>query len=462
MLPPRSLAARDVASLVHPFTEINQHADRGPMVIERGEGIYVFDEAGNRYLEGMAGLWCVSLGFSERRLVEAGLRQMRRLPAYHLFGGKSYAPAVELAERLLAMALVPMARALFASSGSEANDTAIKLVRYYNHARGRPEKQKIIARARAYHGVTLGAASLTGLPHAHEHFGLPLEGFLHAECPHHYRFALPGESEEAYATRLAESLDRLIVREGAETIAAFIAEPLMGAGGVILPPATYFEKVQEVLRRHEVLLIADEVITGFARTGAMFGSQAFGLRPDLMTLAKGLSSGYAPIAAVLISDPIFEALASGSGRVGTFGHGFTYGGHPVASAIALKTLRIYEEDDVLAQVRKVAPHFAERVLDLAAHPLVGHARAMGLVGAVELMADGAERTPFAPSLRVGARVVEHALREGLILRPLADVVSFCPPLIITSQEIDRMFDAVALALKWAAAELAREPDARVA
>lgn len=342
----------------------------------------------------MAGLWCVSLGFSERRLVEARLRQMRTLPAYHLFGGKTYAPAVELAERLLAMAPVPMARVLFAGSGSEANDTAIKLVRYDNHVHGRPEKRKIIARARAYHGVTLGAGSLTGLPHAQEHFGLPLEGFLHAECPHHYRFAFPGESEEAFASRLAESPDRLIVREGPDEVAAFIAEPIMGAGGVILPPASYFEKVQKVLRRHEVLLIADEVITGFARTGVMFGSQTFGLRPDLMTLAKGLSSGYAPIAAVLISGPVFEALASGSGRVGTFGHGFTYSGHPVATAIALETLRIYEEDDVPAQVRKVAPHFAERVWNLAAHPLVGHARAVGLVGVVELMADRRARTPF--------------------------------------------------------------------
>jgi 4-aminobutyrate---pyruvate transaminase len=462
MLPPRSLAARDVASLMHPFTEINQHALRGPMVIDRGEGIYVFDEAGNRYVEGMAGLWCASLGFGEPRLVEAALRQMQRLPAYHLFGGKTYAPAVELAERLLALAPVPMARVLFAGSGSEANDTAIKLVRYYNHARGRPEKRKVIARARAYHGATLAAASLTGLPHAHEHFGLPLDGFLHTECPHHYRFALAGESEEVFASRLAESLDRLIVREGPDTVAAFIAEPIMGAGGVILPPASYFEKVQEVLRRHEVLLIADEVVTGFCRTGAMFGSQTFGLRPDLMTLAKGLSAGYAPIGAVLISEPVFEALASGSRRVGTFGHGFTYSGHPVPAAIALETLRIYEGDDVCGHVREVAPRFAERILELAAHPLVGHARAVGLVGAVELMADGAGRTPFAPSLQIGARVVEHALKEGLILRPLADVISFCPPLIISRQELDCMFDALAVALDRVAAELAGKPGFKVA
>ena len=462
MLQTRSLSARDVASLVHPFTEINQHAEVGPMVIDRGEGVYVFDEAGNRYLEGMAGLWCASLGFSERRLAEAARRQMERLPAYHLFGGKTYAPAVELAERLLAMAPTPMARVLFAGSGSEANDTAIKLVRYYNHVHGRAAKHKVIARARAYHGVTLAAASLTGLPHVHEHFGLPLDGFLHTDCPHHYRFAHAGESEEAFASRLADSLDRLIVREGPDTVAAFIAEPVMGAGGVILPPATYFEKIQEVLHRHEVLLIVDEVITGFARTGAMFGAQTCGLRPDLMTLAKGLSAGYAPIGAVLISQPVFEALASGSRQLGTFGHGFTYSGHPLAAAIALETLRIYEEDDICARVQEVAPRFAGRIIELAAHPLVGHARALGLLGAVELMADGAKRTPFAPCLRVGARVVEEALKEGVILRPLVDVVSFCPPLIITWQEIDRMFDAVTVALDRVEAEMAGKADARVA
>ncbi|MGH6945661.1 MAG: aminotransferase, partial [Geminicoccaceae bacterium] len=432
----QALAARDVNSLIHPFTDLARHAAEGPMVIDRGEGVYVFDERGRRYLEGMAGLWCAALGFSEARLAQAAAEQMARLPTYHLFGGKSYAPAIELAEMLLAIAPVPMARVLFTSSGSEANDTAVKLVRYYHHAIGRPEKHKIIARDRAYHGVTLASASLTGLPHAHRDFGLPLEGFLHTECPYRYRFGRPGESEEQFATRLVESLERLILSEGPKTIAALIAEPVMGAGGVILPPATYFAKLQALLARHEVLLIADEVITGFGRTGRMFGCETYGLRPDLITLAKGLSAGYMPIGAVLIGEAVHRALLEQSRKIGTFGHGFTYSGHPVCAAVALRALQIYQEDDIAGQVAAVAPLFAARIADLARHPLVGHGRGVGLVGAIELMADLEQKTPFDPALKVGARVAEWALEYGVILRPLGDIISFCPPLIIDRPELD--------------------------
>ncbi len=461
MMQDGSLAARDVNALIHPFTEIGELALRGPLVISRGEGAYVYDQAGNRYLEGMAGLWCTALGFSEARLVRAAHEQMQRLPAYHLFGAKSCAPAVELAERLLAMAPVPMSKVLFVCSGSEANDSALKLARYYHAVRGAPQKRKIISRVRGYHGATLACASLTGLPHAHQLFGLPLEGVLHAECPHYYRLALPGESEEQFAARLAAGLERLILREGPETVGAFIAEPVMGAGGVILPPRTYFEQVQAVLRRHDVLLIADEVITGFCRTGNMFGCETYGIEPDIITLAKGLSSGYMPIGAVLVSHRIFEAMRAGSRQVGTFGHGFTYSGHPVAAAVALEALRIYQADDVLGHVRRLAPLFAQRLAELATHPLVGHARAVGLVGALELMADRAQRIPFAPGLRVGARVVEQAQAQGVLLRPLVDTVSFCPPLIVNEGEIELMFDAVRVALDRVAAELA-EPQSKVA
>ncbi|HEX5795248.1 MAG TPA: aminotransferase, partial [Geminicoccaceae bacterium] len=394
--------------------------------------------------------------------VQAAEEQMARLPAYHLFGGRSYAPAIELAERLLALAPVPMARALFVNSGSEANDTAIKLVRYYHHAIGKPEKRKIISRVRAYHGATLAAASATGIPHAHQDFGLPLQGFLHADCPHYYRFALPGETEEQFAARLADNLERLILREGPDTVGAFIAEPLMGAGGVILPPAGYFEKVQAVLRAYDVLLIADEVITGFGRTGAMFGCETYGIRPDLITVAKALSSGYQPIGAVLMSEAIHDVLLAQSRRIGTFGHGFTCGGHPVCTAVALRTLEVYEEDDVLGQVRARAPQFARRIAALAGHPLVGDARAIGLVGALELMADGKFRIPFKPELRVGARVAQRALEQGVILRPLQDTLSFCPPLIIGAAETDFLFDVVGRALDQVAAELACERQAAVA
>jgi 4-aminobutyrate---pyruvate transaminase len=462
MDPVNSLAARDVRSVIHPFTDLAHHVEEGPMVLTRGEGVYVLDEHGQRYLEGMAGLWCANLGFSEERLVDAAREQMSRLPTYHMFGGKSHGPAIALAERLLAMAPVPMSKVLFTSSGSEANDTAIKLVRYYHHAIGRPDKHKIISRVRAYHGVTLACASLTGLPHAHRDFGLPLQGFLHTECPHHYRHALPGETEEAFASRLAAELERLILREGPDTVGAFIAEPIMGAGGVIAPPAGYFPQIQAVLEKYDVLLIADEVITGFGRTGEMFGCTSNGMRPDLITIAKGLSAGYMPIGGVLISEPIYRTMLEQSRKIGTFGHGFTYSGHPVCAAVALRALEIYSEDQLLEHVRTRAPHFAARILALAVHPLVGHSRAAGLLGAIELMADPERKVPFDPALKVGARVVEHALGYGVILRPLGDVISFCPPLIIDGAETDFLFDAVTRALDRVSAELGDEHRRKVA
>jgi 4-aminobutyrate--pyruvate transaminase len=410
----------------------------------------------------MAGLWCANLGFSEARLLEAAREQMMRLPTYHLFGGKSHGPAIALAERLLALAPVPMSKVLFTCSGSEANDTALKLVRYYHHAIGKPQKRKIISRVRAYHGVTLACASLTGLPHVHRDFGLPLPEILHAGCPHHYRHALPGETEEAFATRLALELERLIQREGPDTVGAFIAEPIMGAGGVIVPPATYFQQIQEILHKYDVLLVADEVITGFGRTGETFGCQKFGIEPDLITLAKGLSAGYMPIGGVLIAERIYQAMLEQSRKIGTFGHGFTYSGHPVCAAVALRALEIYEEDDIPGHVAAMAPHFAARISELATHPLVGHGRALGLVGAIELMADPGQKAPFDPTLRVGARVSEWALEYGVILRPLGDVISFCPPLIINRAEIDFLFDAVARALDRVASELKNEHKRKVA
>jgi 4-aminobutyrate--pyruvate transaminase len=475
---PNSLAARDVRSVIHPFTDLAAHAQAGPMVISRGDGVHVIADDGRRYLEGMAGLWCASLGFSEARLVEAAHAQMSALPTYHLFGGKSNAPAIRLAEKLLELAPPPVgpmaagapvgamaagapvgamaagAKVLFTNSGSEANDSAVKLVRYYWHAKGQPEKRKIVARVRAYHGVTLAAASLTGLGHAHRDFGLPLPDVLHAECPDYYRDGLPGETEAQFATRLAAGLERLILREGPETVGAFIAEPVMGAGGVVLPPETYFEQIQAVLRKYDVLLIADEVITGFGRTGRMFGAETYGIEPDLITVAKGLSAGYQPIGALLISPRLAEVVVQHSHKLGTFGHGFTYSGHPVAAAVALRTLEIYQEDDILGHVATVAPRFAARIAELGAHPLVGDARAVGLVGAIELMAGRTHRIPFDPALQVGARVVAHALEQGVILRPLHDVVSFCPPLIVTEAEIDRLFDVVGVALDRVAHDLA--------
>ncbi|SOD22290.1 4-aminobutyrate---pyruvate transaminase [Variovorax sp. YR752] len=433
-------AANDIAAHLHPFTNLAAHPQVDPLVIERGDGIYVQDDQGHRYLEAMSGLWCVSLGFSNARLAKAGSEALHTLPCYHTFNHRSNAAAIALAEKLIAMAPVPMSKVFFANSGSEANDTAVKLVWYYHNAIGKPAKKKIIARRNAYHGVTVAAASLSGLVPNHRDFDLPIDRILHVDCPHHYRYAEPGETEEAFATRLADALEQRILAEGPDTVGAFIAEPVMGAGGVLVPPATYFEKVQAVLRKYEVLLIADEVICGFCRTGEMFGSTTFGLRPDILTAAKALSSGYVPISAVMVSEQVHAAVAANSGKIGTFGHGFTYSGHPVTAAVALETLRIYEEEKVLAHVQSLAPQFQAGLRRYAALPHVGEVRGVGLIGAIELAADPATRTPFDPAMKAGARLAELALQEGLIVRAMGDAVAFCPPLIITPAQVDEMFE----------------------
>ena len=432
-------AANDIAAHLHPFTNLAAHPQVDPLVIERGDGVFVEDDQGRRYLEAMSGLWCVSLGFSNARLAKAGSDALHTLPCYHTFNHRSNAAAIALAEKLIAMAPVPMSKVFFANSGSEANDTAVKLVWYYHNAIGKPDKKKIIARRNAYHGVTVAAASLSGLVPNHRDFDLPIDRILHVDCPHHYRYAEPGETEEAFATRLADALEQRILAEGPDTVGAFIAEPVMGAGGVLVPPATYFEKVQAVLRKYEVLLIADEVICGFCRTGEMFGSTTFGLRPDILTAAKALSSGYVPISAVMVSEQVHAAVAANSGKIGTFGHGFTYSGHPVTAAVALETLRIYEDEAVLAHVQSLAPKFQAGLRRYAGHPHVGEVRGVGLIGAIELAADPAKRTPFDPAMKAGARLAELALAEGLIVRAMGDAVAFCPPLVITAAEVDEMF-----------------------
>lgn len=435
---PNSPAARDVAAVLHPFTDLKAHEEDGPFIIDRGGGVYVTDENGKTYIEGMSGLWCASLGFSERRLVDAAARQMAELPYNQTFLGRSHGTTIDLAERLLSLSPVPMSRILFASSGSEANDTAVKLVWYYNNAEGRPERRKIIGRRNGYHGTTVATTSLSGIPDLHRDFNLPIAGVLHADCPHHYRFAHPGETEEEFADRLAANLEKLILDEGPETVAAFIAEPVMGVGGVIVPPETYFEKVQAVLREYGVLFIVDEVICGFGRTGNMFGSETFGLRPDLMCCAKALSSAYLPISATFVSEPIYRAMVAESEKIGVFGHGYTYSGHPVAAAVALETLDIYEERDVVGHVRTVAPRFQEVFRSLADRPLVGEVRGVGLMAGIELVADKPGKRPFDPALKVGAYLASQAREYGLIVRALGDTVVCAPPLVVTEDEIDEL------------------------
>ncbi|MBL0150325.1 MAG: aminotransferase class III-fold pyridoxal phosphate-dependent enzyme [Ideonella sp.] len=429
------LSQRDVASILHPYTQMAQHRETGPLVMARGDGVYVEDSQGRRYLEGMAGLWCTSLGFSEQRLVDAATRQMQALPYYQLFNGRATEPAIELAERLLALtADLGMDKVLFANSGSEANDQAVKLVWYHFNALGLPNKKKLIARVRGYHGVTVMAGSLTGLAANHADFDLPVDRVLRTDCPSHHHHGLPGESESAFVDRIIGHLEALIEREGADTIAAFFAEPVQGAGGVIVPPAGYFERLQAVLRRHGILLVVDEMITGFGRTGQMFGSQTFGIQPDLMTVAKAMSSAYLPISATLMSKAVYDTVCSGSAKHGSFAHGVTYAGHPACAAVANETLKIYAERDLVGQVRALAPQMQARLQALRSHPLVTHARGVGLIGALEIARD------LAP------RVQAVAAEQGLIVRALRDAVAVCPPLIITPAQIDELFDKLGRAL----------------
>jgi 4-aminobutyrate--pyruvate transaminase len=461
---PNSAAARDIANVLHPYTDLVTHAEAGPMIMARGKGVRVWDEDGREYIEGVAGLWCAALGFDNERLAKAAYDQLRTLPFYHAFTAKSHGPLIELSEMLIARAPVPMARVIFANSGSEANDTAIKMAWYYNNALGRPEKKKIIGRLKGYHGITIAAASLTGLPYNHRSFDLPLPGFVHTMTPHFYHGALEGETEDAFATRCADELERLILAEGPDTIAAMFAEPVMGAGGVLLPPRGYFEKIQAVLQRYDVLFVADEVICGFGRTGNYWGTQTFGLKPDIITCAKALSASFLPISATMVNARVFEALAAESHKIGTFGHGYTYSGHPVPAAVAIETLKIYDEMNLVDHVRTVGAHMqSELRRRFEGHELVGEVRGIGMIGAVELIADKATRANFDPALKMGGRLAKLGEAHGVISRALPnDTLAFSPPLIMTEEEVTMMLDRFERALEELTVQVRRERLAVVA
>jgi 4-aminobutyrate---pyruvate transaminase len=451
-----SMEARDVAHYLHPFTNLSLHEQQGPHIIDHGEGIYVFDDAGTRYIEALSGSSSAALGFSEERLIEAAMEQMRKLPFYHVFAHKSHKPGIELAERLINIAPVPMSKVLFANSGSEANDIALKLVWYYNNAIGRPRKKKAISRHLAYHGATIAAASLTGQIELHQDFDLPVAGVLHTCCPNYYRYGRSGESEEEFATRCAESLEELILSEGPETIAVFFAEPVMASGGCILPPRTYFAKIQAVLKRYDVLFVADEVICGFGRTGNMFATETYALEPDMISIAKPLSASYLPISALMINDKIYRAIVSQSERLGTFGHGLTFGGHPVPAAVALEVLKIYDERKIVQHVQDVSPRFQDRLQRLSTHPLVGDSRGVGLLGGLELVKDKTSRELFPRSDGVTTLVGKRLQANGVITRWSTHTVNLCPPLIITLDQIDDMFERITKALNEAYAETAEQ------
>lgn len=436
-----------MSSIIYPTTNFKATET---LVLDRGEGVYIYDADGRQYLEGLAGLWCTSLGYNNRELIDAASEQMGQLSFSHMFGGKTHRVAMELSDKLASMVPVPNAKIFFGNSGSDANDTHIKLLRYYFDAIGKPQKVKIIARERSYHGVTLASAALTGLQPNHAHFNLPFEalGILRTDAPHYYRGALPGESEAQFVERITNNLEQLILREGADTIAAFIAEPITGASGVIVPPPGYYDRVQAILARYDILFWADEVITGFGRTGQDFGCNTMGIeKPALMTLAKQLSSAYIPISASVVRGDIYEALVEPSAQVGVFGHGYTYSGHPAACAVSLKTLEIYQRDNLFEHAARMGAYLHKRLSVYRDHPLVGEVRGEGLIAAVEFVANKTTREAFAGGA-VGAFAQMACQKHGLIARAVAgSSLAFCPPLIITEAQIDELVEKFDLALR---------------
>jgi L-2,4-diaminobutyrate transaminase len=457
-----SLEDMDRESLFHPLTSIAAHMKNGPTIMDRATGASLKDHQGRELVDCSGGLWCVNVGYGRPELAEAAKQAMLDLNYWHLFGSSSHESAIRLADRILHLlhehaGARQMKRVFFGTSGSDANDTNYKIVRYYATLRGTPEKKKIISRIGGYHGLTTVAAALTGIDAYHKAWNLPALDVLYASCPHHYRFAQDGESEAAFCDRLVAEIEAIIEREGPETIGAFIAEPILGTGGVLIPPDGYYRRVQEVLRRHDILFIADEVITGFGRTGEWFGTGLFGLEPDIITLAKGVTSAYFPVSASVIAERVWSVLEAGSAAHGPVMHGFTYSGHPVGCAVGMANLDIIEQENLPARAAETGALLLEGLRDrLGDHPFVGDIRGHGLMIGVEFTADRAKRRPFAagtvPHRLVAAKSVEH----GLMIRalPFIEVVSFSPPLCITAAECEQAVDRFAAAVEALTPELA--------
>ncbi|MBY6163803.1 aminotransferase class III-fold pyridoxal phosphate-dependent enzyme [Mameliella alba] len=433
---------QDRRYVFHPFSMAQTHEQSGAlMMAQSAEGCWITDDSGKRYLDAMAGLWCVNVGYGRDRIADAMADQARKLSYFHGFSSMATEPAAILAERVIEKAPKGFSKVFFGASGSDANDTQAKLVWYYNNARGLPQKKKIIARDRGYHGVTVLSGGLTGLPGLHAGFDLPLPMIRHVSAPHNLWTRLPDEDDAAFSARLAKELDNMIVAEGPDTVAAFIAEPVMGAGGVIVPPQGYFPAIREVLDRHDVLLIADEVICGFGRLGTWFGAQALDMTPDMMSIAKGITSGYAPLSGVLVGDKVWQVIAGeAAAKYGAFGHGYTYTAHPVMAAAALANLDIVEEDNLVDRASRMGDYLNQALAkafdDL---PIVAEVRGKGLMAAVEFARPSREGwQKFDPALQVGPRIIRAALQDGVISRalPNGDAISFSPPFTVTPEEID--------------------------
>lgn len=456
-----ALAELDKRTMLHPVTSIAALEATGPQIYGKATGVRIAGPLGKDVIDFGAGLWCVNVGYGRKELAEAAADAMRELSYYHLFGSASNEPAVRLADQILTLfhersGAGHLSKVFFGTSGSDANDTAYKLVRYYNNIRGKPQKKKFLARMGAYHGLTYAAGGLTGIPAYHTAFDLPQEGVIHLSCPHHFRFGDAGESEAAFCDRLIAELEETIKREGADTIAAMIAEPVMGTGGVLMPPANYLKRVQEVLKANDILFIADEVITGFGRLGSWFGTGHFELTPDIVTLAKGVTSAYFPLSATVISEDIFQTLRSASNEYGPVMHGFTYSGHPVGCSVALANLALMEREAIVDNATAMGRHLIEKLRAVAGdHPFVGDIRGEGLMAAVEFVADRKTRRFFAKEQAAHRIVAKHCMEQGVAMRPLPfiEVVSFSPPLSITAAEIDEGVDAFARGLDAATSEL---------
>ncbi|CAH1043112.1 aspartate aminotransferase family protein [Halomonas sp. TD01] len=436
---------------LHPFTDFKSLGEEGSRIITHADGVYIYDSQGNRILDGMAGLWCVNLGYGRQELVDAATEQMQQLPYYNNFFKTTHPPAVKLAAKLSELAPEHVNHVFFTGSGSEANDTVLRMVRRYWAIKGKPEKQWIISRENGYHGSTVAGMSLGGMAPMHDQGGPCVPGITHIGQPYWF-----GEgrdmSQEAFGKQCAQALEEKILALGEDKVAAFIAEPVQGAGGAIIPPDSYWPAVKEVLAKYDILLIADEVICGFGRLGEWFGSNHYGLKPDLMPIAKGLSSGYLPIGAVLVGDRVADTLIEDGGE---FFHGFTYSGHPVCAAVALKNLELLESEQVVEKVRdELGPYLAKRWQELAEHPLVGEARSLGLIGALELVADKNTGERFDKSLSAGNLCRDLCFESGLVMRSVGDTMVMSPPLIITRDEIDELVSKARLALDKTAEKLA--------
>ena len=450
-------AEQEKKYFINPYTNLKDIRKYGSLIIEKGRGIYVYDENNNKYIEGLAGLWCVALGFNNKRLIKAANKQFNLLPNYHSFTGKVPLTTLKLSEELVKISPKSLTKVLYANSGSESNDTAIKMAWYYQNALGRTKKKKIISRYRGYHGVTIMSGSLTGMDYAHKGFDMPRDFVVHTDSPHYYKDSLSQESPSEFVNRLLKNLDNLIIKEGAENIAAMILEPIQGAGGVIIPPDNYLKGVQKLLKKNAILLIVDEVICGFGRTGNMFGCDTFQIKPDMMVIAKGLSSGYVPISALLINEEIYETISDFSSINNVFGHGYTYSGHPVAAAVALETIKIFKDENIIGHVKEISEKFNTKMEQLNVHSIVGNARSIGLIGAIELVQNKKNKTYFDPKIGIGSRIVKNAQKNGLIVRALqGDIVALCPPLIINIKEVDILFNKFNKSIKDTEVELNTE------